>query len=76
MKISYDKEADVLYIKLSDNKIVESEEKERNVVVDFDSENKIVGLEILYFVKKHSKDIFPIFKEIEKAVWEKELISV
>jgi uncharacterized protein YuzE len=75
MKISYDKLTDVLYIKFSDNKIVESEEKEKNVVVDYDSENNIVGLEILYFVKKHKNDIFPVFKEVEKAVWENDLLT-
>ncbi|MCF8372016.1 MAG: DUF2283 domain-containing protein [Bacteroidales bacterium] len=70
MKMTYDKQADVLYIKFSDNKIVESEEKEKNVIVDFDNENNIVGIEILYFVKKYKNDVFPVFKEVEKAVWE------
>lgn len=68
--MTYDKQADVLYIKFSDNKIVESEEKEKNVIVDFDNENNIVGIEILYFVKKYKNDVFPVFKEVEKAVWE------
>ena len=75
MKITYDKQADVLYIKFSDNKIVESQEKEKNVVVEFDNENNIVGVEILYFVKKYRKDVFPVFKELEKAVWESDLVT-
>jgi uncharacterized protein YuzE len=75
MKITYDKEADVLYIKFSDNKIVDSEEKERNVVIDYDSNDNIVGFEILYFVKKYKKEVFPVFKEIEKTVWETELVT-
>ena len=75
MKISYNKQADVLYIKFSDNKIVESQEKEKNVVVEFDNENNIVGVEILYFVKKYRKDVFPVFKELEKAVWESDLVT-
>jgi uncharacterized protein YuzE len=72
MKISYDKKADSLYIKVSNSKIHESEEKSDNVIIDFDKKNKIVGIEILYFVKKHKKDFFPIFKEVEKTVWENE----
>ena len=76
MKITYDKQADALYIKFSDNKIIESEEKEKNVVLDFDDENNIVGIEILYFVKKYKKDVFPVFKEVEKAVWENELLTI
>lgn len=69
MKMEYDKQADVLYIKLSDNKIVESEEKVRNVVLDFDEENNLVGIELLYFVSKYKKEVYPVFKEVEKAVW-------
>jgi uncharacterized protein YuzE len=75
MKITYDKQADVLYIKISDNKIAESEESEKNVVLDFDSENNVVGIEISYFVKKYKKEMFPVFKEVEKAVWENDLIT-
>jgi len=76
MKMTYDKQADVLYIKFSDEKIVESEEKEQHVVVDYDFKNNIVGIEISYFVKKHRKDVFPVFKEVEKAVWESDMISI
>jgi uncharacterized protein YuzE len=76
MNISYDKKSDVLYIKFSDNKIAESEEKETNVVTDYDSDNNIVGIEIQYFVKKHRKDVYPVFKEVEKAVWESEIVNV
>jgi len=75
MKITYDKQADVLYIKLSDNKIAESEETEKNIVFDYDIENNIVGIEILYFVKNYKKEVFPVFKEVEKAVWEMESLS-
>lgn len=70
MNITYDKEADALYIKLSEKNIVESEERENNIVYDYDGEKNIVGIEILYFVKKHKQSIFPVFKEVEKAVWE------
>ncbi len=75
MKITYDKQADVLYIKLSDNQVSDSEEKEPNFVVDYDSGNNIVGIEISYFVKKYRKDVFPVFKEVERAVWESDLVN-
>ena len=42
MNIQYDKEADALYIKFSENNIVESEEKENNIVLDYDSEKNIL----------------------------------
>lgn len=69
MKITYDNEVDALYIKLTDKQIVESEEVEENVVVDFDADNNIVGIEVLYFVRKHKQDFFPVFKQVEQSVW-------
>ena len=54
MNITYDKEADALYIKLSDNKIAVSEEKENSIIFDYDDDNNIAGIEILYFVKKQN----------------------
>ena len=75
MNITYDREADALYIKLSDGIIAGSEEKENNVVLDYDDQNNIVGIEVLYFVKKHKQSIFPAFKEVEKAVWESDLAA-
>ena len=67
MKMTYDKETDVLYIRLSDNKIVESEEAEKNIVLDYDDKNNLVGIEILYFVSKYKKEVYPVFKEVEQA---------
>ncbi len=72
MKITYDKEADALYIKLSDKKVADSEEVETNVVVDYDEDDNVIGIEILYFVQKHREDVFPAFKEMEAAVWQHE----
>jgi uncharacterized protein YuzE len=76
MKITYDKEADALYIKLSEKKILKSDEIEENIIVDLDNENKIVGIEVLYFVQKHKQDFFPVFKQVEQSVWKlEELIT-
>lgn len=75
MNITYDKKADALYIKLSDNSVVETEEKENNIVFDYDDRNNIVGIEVLYFVKNHKESVFAAFKEVEKAVWESNLAA-
>jgi len=75
MKITYDKQADVLYLKFSDKKITDSEEIEKNVVLDYDENDNVVGVEILYFVKKYRKELFPAFKEIETSVWQNENIN-
>ncbi len=47
MQVKYDKETDILTIKLSDKKPVESEHLvEQGIVIDYDENNNIIGLEI------------------------------
>ncbi len=55
MRIEYDSKADVLYIKLSDTMPVESEHLENNVVIDYDENDNMVGVEILDFKKRAEK---------------------
>lgn len=47
MKLHYDPTVDALYLRLSDDKIVESEEVRPGVVLDFDSQDRVVAVEIL-----------------------------
>ncbi len=47
MKIHYDKETDAIYLILSDDKVVESEEREEGVVVDYNEKNEVVAIEVL-----------------------------
>jgi uncharacterized protein YuzE len=42
-----DKEADALYLRLDDSKIIESEEVSPGVVLDFNERNQVVGIEML-----------------------------
>ncbi|MFN8257099.1 MAG: DUF2283 domain-containing protein [Bacteroidales bacterium] len=69
MKFTYDKEADALYIKLTDKSVYESEEVGDDIVADFDNENSIVGIEVLNFVEKHRQDFFTVFKQVEQSIW-------
>ena len=46
MEIQYDTRSDMLYIGLSTNPSVESEEVSPCIVLDYDRDNKIVGIEI------------------------------
>ena len=52
MKVKYDKEVDVLYIQFSDNKINESDEEKSGIILDYDNEGYIVGIEVLNASKK------------------------
>ncbi len=47
MKLHVDKEADALYLRLDDSKIVESEEVSPGVVLDFNEAKQVVGIEML-----------------------------
>ncbi len=46
MKLNYYPETDSLYIDLSEKKSVESKEIANGVVIDFDENGKIVGIDI------------------------------
>lgn len=52
MKLNVDSEADALYLKLDDSKIVDSQEVVPGIVLDFDDKNQVVGVEILHLSKR------------------------
>ena len=47
MRLKIDKENDALYFRLDESAIVESEEVQPGVILDFDKECRVVGVEIL-----------------------------
>jgi uncharacterized protein YuzE len=47
MKVRYDRAADAVYFRLDDSPILESEEVQPGVIVDFNRDNQVVGVEIL-----------------------------
>jgi uncharacterized protein YuzE len=47
MKIKDDKETDAMYISFNKNKIDESREHRSGVILDYDKDSSIVGIEIL-----------------------------
>ena len=47
MKVNYDSEVDVLRIILKDTPIEESDEEKPGVILDYDRDGNVVGLEIL-----------------------------
>ena len=55
MKLHFDDEANALYLRLDDSKIIESEEVQPGIVLDFDERGEVVGIEIL-----HVKDRVPL----------------
>ena len=47
MKFDYDPEVDALYVRLTDAKIIESEEVQPGIILDFDERGNVAGVEIL-----------------------------
>ncbi len=47
MVIRYDKDIDVIYIKLTDGIVAESDEDKPGIILDFDDFGNIVGIEVL-----------------------------
>ena len=54
MKVTYDPQVDVLRILLSDAPIEESDEAKPGVILDYDKDASVVGLEILEASKRIS----------------------
>ena len=52
MKVKYDQEVDVLTIQLSSVPVEESDEDKRGIILDYDKDGNIVGIEILNASKR------------------------
>ena len=55
MKITYDKDADAMYIKLKDDEIVNTKEIDRNTIIDLNKKGEIIGIEILFVKERNPK---------------------
>lgn len=64
MRLTIDPKADALYLRLNEAQIVDSEEVGSGVVLDYDAQDNIVGVEMLNLSKRGQ----PV--EIEKLVFE------
>ncbi len=47
MKLKIDEKSDALYLRLNEDAIVESEEVQPGVILDYDAEGSVVGVELL-----------------------------
>jgi len=47
MRLKVDRESDALYFRLDESKVVESEEVRPGVILDFDGNDRVVGVEFL-----------------------------
>lgn len=56
MRIRVDKENDSLYFRLDESRIVESEEVQPGVILDYDENDQVVGVEFLNISSRASKE--------------------
>lgn len=62
MRLKVDKENDALYFRLDESSIIESEEVQPGVILDFNAEGKVVGLEILNLSTRISAEQLKVFQ--------------
>ena len=55
MEIKYDREADAMYLRLSNAEVAESDESKPGIIIDYDLKGNIVGIELLDASKKTKK---------------------
>ena len=51
-----DKNSDALYFRLDESRIVESEESRPGVILDYDKDDRVIGVEFLGISKRATKD--------------------
>lgn len=56
MKITFDKEADAMYIEVSDEEFAKNKKIDNETIIDLDKNGKIIGIELLNVSKRMTKD--------------------
>ncbi|MBI4559659.1 MAG: DUF2283 domain-containing protein [Candidatus Hydrogenedentes bacterium] len=55
MILKVDQQADALYLTLDDSDIVDSAEVSPGIIVDYNTDNKVVGIEMLHLSRRTPK---------------------
>jgi uncharacterized protein YuzE len=62
MRVKVDKESDALYFRLDEKRIVESEEVRPGVILDFDANDRVVGVEFLGISQRATREELSIMQ--------------
>ena len=57
MKITYDKNADAMYVELSNKKFSKCKEIDKSTILDLDEEGNVIGIELLFVTKRFPQGI-------------------
>ncbi len=64
MKLEYDREVDALYIRIQEKEVTRTEEIEDGLNLDFDDQDRLIGIEILNATEKYRpQDLFTVSSE-------------
>jgi uncharacterized protein YuzE len=63
MKLIVHKEDDALYLRLDDSEIVESEEVKEGIILDYNREGEVVGIEVLHVSRRSPNSLKQILLE-------------
>lgn len=63
MKLIINKADDALYLRLNDDPIIESEEVENGIILDYNTAGKVVGIEMLYISERSPDSLNKILLE-------------
>jgi len=58
MRLRFDRDADALYLRLDESRILESEEVAPGIVLDFNEANEVVGIEMLGSLHHAATDVW------------------
>lgn len=62
MRVKVDPKSDALYFRLDESKIIDSEEVKPGIIIDYDSKDNVVGIEILGISKRVNSDALKIMQ--------------
>lgn len=62
MRLKVDQQSDALYFRLDESAIVESEEVHPGVILDFNAEGSVVGVEILNLSKRVAPELLRVLQ--------------
>lgn len=57
MKIEFDQAADALYIELMEGEVEKTEEIKPGLILDYDANGNVLGVEMLYISKRASQSL-------------------
>lgn len=63
MKTNYDPDADALYVRFAEGRVDGSEEVAPGIILDFDDQHRLVGLEVLNARAKMAAGAVPLAAE-------------